>query len=453
MQKVLLIDDEEGIRETLTVMLQIEGFEVKTAPDALKGLTMLENGEIFDFILCDVKMPRMDGIEFLKAVKSKDEIDSIIIMITAYGNIDTPVDAVKNGADDYIRKPIKTEELVLRMKMAEEKNKLKKDNIALRMELGRAEGFDNIISVSKKMDDLKELSLKAAQYNTTVLITGESGTGKELIAKCIHENSKRKDGPFVAVNCAAIPDTLLESELFGYTKGAFSGATDSKTGLIEHANEGSLFLDEIGEFPLQLQTKILRVLQEQDIRRLGETKEVKVDIRVIAASNLNLEDEVKEGNFREDLFYRLNVLPIHIPALRNRKEDIPHLVEHFIQIFNVKLNQNVKGFSKKAMVEILEYPWYGNVRELENVIERSMIMTDSELIEKIDLPDTENKKNLALDSWLDEIPLDEAKDRVEKAYIEKALEQTNGNRTKAAELLGISRRNLLYKLKEYYSEQ
>ena len=451
MLKVLLIDDEEGIRESLTVMLQIEGYSVTALPDAISALQKIDSGELYDYIISDIKMPQMDGIQFLKEIK-KRQVESIVIMITAYGNVETPVEAIQNGADDYIRKPVKSDELILRMKMATEKSRLKKDNYALRMELGKAEGYENIISVSKSMQDLKSLALKASQYNTTVLITGESGTGKELIAKSIHLNSKRSDGPFVAVNCAAIPDTLLESELFGYIKGAFSGANETKKGLIEDANEGTLFLDEIGEFPLQLQTKLLRVLQEQEVRSLGETKERKVDVRVIAATNRNLEEEVNNGNFRNDLFYRLNVLPIHIQPLRTRREDIPHLVEHFITNFNSKLNHNVKGLSKDAMASIMEYPWYGNVRELENVIERSMIMADSDTIDEIDLPDIQNRKDIAIESWLDELSLEEAKGKIEKAYIENALEKTNGNRTKAAELLGISRRNLLYKIKDYYTE-
>ena len=451
MPKVLLIDDEEGIRESLSIMLQIEGFETVALPDAVKALQLIDSGSYFDFIISDIKMPYMDGIEFLREVR-KRELESIVIMITAYGNIETPVDAIKSGADDYIRKPVKTDELILRMKMAEEKNKLKKDNRALRLELGKADGYDDIISVSKSMKEIKDLALKASQYNTTVLITGESGTGKELIAKCIHKNSNRCDNNFVAVNCAAIPDTLLESELFGYIKGAFTGANESKIGLIENADEGTLFLDEIGDFPTHLQTKLLRVLQEQEVRRIGENKEKKINLRVIAASNSDLEEEVRTGTFRSDLYYRLNVLPIHIPSLRARKEDIPHLVDHFITKYNKKLGRNVKGLGKEASNKIMEYPWYGNVRELENTIERSMIMTDTDIIEDIDLPDVQNKRSLPIDTWVEELSLDEAKGRIEKAYIDDALEKTNGNRTKAAELLGISRRNLLYKLKEYHSE-
>ncbi len=451
MPKVLLIDDEEGIRESLSIMLQIEGFETVALPDAVKALKLIDSGSYFDFIISDIKMPYMDGIEFLREVR-KRELESIVIMITAYGNIETPVDAIKSGADDYIRKPVKTDELILRMKMAEEKNKLKKDNRALRLELGKADGYDDIISVSKAMKEIKDLALKASQYNTTVLITGESGTGKELIAKSIHKNSNRCDNNFVAVNCAAIPDTLLESELFGYIKGAFTGANESKIGLIENADEGTLFLDEIGDFPTHLQTKLLRVLQEQEVRRIGENKEKKINLRVIAASNSDLEEEVRTGTFRSDLYYRLNVLPIHIPSLRARREDIPHLVDHFITKYNKKLDRNVKGLGKEASNKIMEYPWYGNVRELENTIERSMIMTDTDIIEDIDLPHVQNKRNLPIDTWVEELSLDAAKGRIEKAYIEDALEKTNGNRTKAAELLGISRRNLLYKLKEYHSE-
>jgi len=451
MPKVLLIDDEEGIRESLSIMLQIEGFETVALPDAVKALKLIDSGPYFDFIISDIKMPYMDGIEFLREVR-KRELESIVIMITAYGNIETPVDAIKSGADDYIRKPVKTDELILRMKMAEEKNKLKKDNRALRLELGKAAGYDGIISVSKSMKEIKDLALKASQYNTTVLITGESGTGKELIAKFIHKNSNRCDNNFVAVNCAAIPDTLLESELFGYIKGAFTGANESKIGLIENADDGTIFLDEIGDFPTYLQTKLLRVLQEQEVRRIGENKEKKINVRVIAASNSDLEEEVRTGTFRSDLYYRLNVLPIHIPSLRARKEDIPPLVDYFITKYNKKLGHNVNGLGKEASNKIMEYPWYGNVRELENTIERSMIMTDTDIIEDIDLPDVQNKRNLPIDTWVEELSLVEAKGRIEKAYIEDALEKTNGNRTKAAELLGISRRNLLYKLKEYHSE-
>lgn len=450
MQKILLVDDEQGIRESLTVMLQIEGYHVTAMENALKALELIETGSSFDFIVSDIKMPGMSGLEFLKKIRKKDT-DSVVIMITAYGDHKTSIEAVQNGADDYINKPVKSEELILRMKMAQEKRKLKEDNLQLREQLGRADGFDDFVSESRIISNIKELASKASRYNTTVLISGESGTGKELLARSIHSNSKRKNGPFFAVNCAAIPDNLLESELFGYAKGAFTGASDSKPGLMENANGGSLFLDEIGEFPIHLQSKLLRVLQEQEVRRLGETRSRKIDVRIITATNRNLEDEVRQGNFRADLFYRLNVLPIRIPPLRERREDVPVLVQFFIEKFNKKLNRNVKGFSDKSMNQILKYPWYGNVRELENFIERTIIFTESDIIDEIQLPDSARRKSNSIDTWLDTISLDQAKSRIEQAYIENALEKTDGNRTKAAKYLGISRRNLLYKLKEYIS--
>lgn len=452
MQTILLIDDEQGIRESLTVMLQIEGYQVTAMDDAVKALELIDSGYAYDFIVSDIKMPRMSGMDFLKEAKKRN-LDSVIIMITAYGNHETSIEAIQNGADDYINKPVKTEELVLRMKMAEERKTLRKDNLQLREKLGQSEGFDDFVSESRVISNIKELASKASQYDTTVLISGESGTGKELLARSIHKNSKRKSGPFLAVNCAAIPDTLLESELFGYAKGAFTGASDSKPGLMENANGGSLFLDEIGEFPLHLQSKLLRVLQEQEVRRLGETRTRKIDVRIIAATNRDLEEEVKEGNFRTDLFYRLNVLPIRIPPLRERRDDIHLLVSYFVEKFNKKLNRNIKGISSEAMNEILKYPWYGNVRELENFIERTLIFTESDIVDKINLPDTANRRPNSIESWLDTIPLEEAKSKIEQAYIEMALEKTGGNRTKAAEYLGISRRNLLYKLKDYISKK
>ncbi len=451
MQKILLIDDEKGIRESLSIMLRMEGYDVTTCEHATTALELIEKGSQYDFIVCDVRLPQMDGITFLTLLREKG-IDSVVIMITAYGNIDTSIECIKKGADDYITKPLKTEELILRMKMAEEKKNLKRDNIRLRNKLNKTEEFSDFISASQQVKEIKELALKASQYKTTVLITGESGTGKELLAKFIHENSPRKNKPFIAVNCAAIPATLLESELLGHQKGAFTGANETRIGLIEQANGGTIFLDEIGEIPFNLQSKLLRVLQEQEIRRVGDSKTIKVDVRVIAATNRDLEEEVNKGTFRADLFYRINVLPIKIPPLRERKDDIPILIDHFVKKFNKKLGKNIKGFSPQALSKILKHPWYGNVRELENFVERSMILAESEIIDHIELPGANTKKEESLELWLDTLSLDEAKARIEKAYIEKALEKTKGNRTKAAQVLGISRRNLLYKIKEYLKD-
>lgn len=448
MKKILLIDDEPGIRETLGVMLELEGFNVTSSDNAKDALRLTEISNEFNFIICDMKMPEMDGISFLKEYKKLNK-DAIVIMISAYGSVDSSIKAVKEGADDYISKPIKIDELILRMRMAEEKFKLKKDNIALKKVLKNDGSFENIVYASKKMEEVIELASKAAQYNTTVLITGESGTGKEVIAQAIHRNSQRKDKRFVAVNCAAIPETLLESELFGYAKGAFSGAEKSKEGLIENADAGTLFLDEIGDIPLNLQTKLLRFIQEGEVRRLGETKMTNVDVRIITATNSDLETAVTEGTFRSDLFYRINVLQIVIPPLRERKDDIPHLIKHFIDIFNMKFDKQVEGFSTHALNQIMEYPWHGNVRELENTIERSVILADSNIISNVDLPGVKSDNSFELDYWYESFSMDKAKQKVEQAYIERALKDTGGNRTKAAKLLGISRRNLLYKLKDF----
>lgn len=449
-QTILIIDDEQGIRESLSIMLQMEGYDTASSENAQKAMEKIENGEVFDFIVCDIKMPGMSGLEFLREVRERN-IDSVIIMITAYGNHETSIEAIKKGADDYITKPVKTEELVLRMKMAEEKRNLRNYNLHLRKELSKSEYFNDFISVSREISELKELAIKASLYNTTVLITGESGTGKELLAKSIHRSSSRKDNPFLAVNCAAIPDTLLESELFGFAKGSFSGASDLKIGLFENASGGTLFLDEIAEIPVHLQPKLLRVLQEQEIRRIGENGSRKIDVRVIAASNKDLGSEVEAGNFRSDLYYRLNVLPLRIPPLRERRDDIPELVRYFVDRFNKKLNRNIKGFSSEAMNGIIKHPWYGNVRELENFVERSMIFADSDIINDIALPSLENAKKFSIESWIDTLSLEQAKSRIEEEYIKRALEKTNGNRSRAAEYLGISRRNLLYKIKEYLS--
>ncbi|MBI2486315.1 MAG: sigma-54-dependent Fis family transcriptional regulator [Deltaproteobacteria bacterium] len=449
MAKVLVIDDEIGVRESLSLILRMEGYDVVCGESASSGIRLIDDGGNYDFIICDIRMPGMDGIQFLREIQNRD-LSSIVIMISAYGTVETSIEAIKSGADDYINKPINSEELVLRMRMAEERKRLRKENLYLHKELGKQKGFEAIVFVSEKVKEVVNFAKKISEYKTTVLITGESGTGKELIARAIHTSSPRKNKPYVAVNCAAIPESLLESELFGYVKGAFSGASNTKRGLFEEAHGGTLFLDEIGEFPNHLQSKLLRVLQEAEIRRLGDTKTIKVDVRIIAATSRDLAQDVIQGTFREDLFYRLNILPVHIPPLRERKEDILVLVEHFIEKYNEKLGCYIKGVSPGVMSELHEYPWRGNVRELENVIERAMILTDSDLIHRIDLGLRGNDQESASDS----LSLNEAWQRLEKAYIEKALSQTGGNRTQAAKLLGLSRRALLYKLKQYgYSEE
>ncbi len=447
-QKILVVDDEKGIRESLTIILEIEGYDVLSAPNADKALELVTEGSKFDFIICDIRLPGKNGIDFLKDIRERG-VSSVVIMISAYGTIETSIEAIKTGADDYINKPINSEELILRMRMAKERKELQIENKNLKKELGFMGELKQIVYSSEVMKGVLELSMKASQFKTTVLVTGESGTGKELIARTIHNGSNRKDCPFVAVNCAAIPETLMESELFGYEKGAFSGASAAKTGLIEEADGGTLFLDEIGEIPLSLQPKLLRVLQEEELRRLGDTKTRKIDLRVIAATSLDIQEAAKQGSFREDLFYRLNVFPIHIPPLRERKDEIPLLVSHFITKYNQKLNRSVKDVTPEVMSAMMHYEWFGNIRELENVIERAMILSDTDHIIKIELMNGERKDNYRIDTWLNSLSFEEAKQTIERKYIERALSETGGNRTKAAKILGISRRSLIYKLKEY----
>ncbi len=447
-QKILVVDDEKGIRESLTIILEMEGYEVLSAAGTDRALELVQQSGRFDFIICDIRLPGRNGIGFLKEIREKG-VSSVVIMISAYGTIETSIEAIKTGADDYINKPINSEELILRMRMAKERKELQIENKNLKKELGFMGELKQIVYSSDLMKGVLELSMKAAEFKTTVLITGESGTGKELIARSIHNSSSRRDSPFVAVNCAAIPETLMESELFGYVKGAFSGAITDKTGLIEEAAEGTLFLDEIGEIPLSLQPKLLRVLQEQEIRRLGDTKTKNVDMRVIAATSLDIVQAAKEGSFRDDLFYRLNVFPIHIPPLRERKDEIPLLVSHFITKYNQKLSRSVKDVAPEVMAGMMQHEWSGNIRELENVIERAMILSDTDYIANIDLMNGEKKDNIKIDTWLSSLSFEEAKQKIERKYIERALTETGGNRTKAAKILGISRRSLIYKLKDY----
>jgi len=448
MKKILLIDDESGIRESLSLLLKSEGFSVTPCENAVEAISHVDTGRNYDIIISDIKMPTLDGIEFVKEIKKRD-LNPIIIMISAYATIEDAIDAIKFGADDYINKPIKIDELILRIGMVEERKRLRKENIYLKSGLDIKSDFDGIVYVSKKMSEIIELAKKASQFKTNVLITGESGTGKDLIANAIHNNSDRNDYSFIAVNCSAIPEALLESELFGYVKGAFSGADRTKHGLFEEAHLGTIFLDEIGELPMTLQTKLLRVLQEREIRRLGDTKTTHIDVRIIAATSRNLEEDINFGKFRDDLYFRLNVFPIHIPPLRERREDIEPLTKHFLEKYSKLLKYEVLEISDIAMNKLTNYDWKGNIRELENFIERTIILSESETINNIDLkPDNTSEKNV-INNWLETLSLEEAKNEIEKEYIKKALNQTRGNRTKAAELLGISRRALLYKLKEY----
>lgn len=444
-RRVLVIDDEENLRHFLTMVLQEEGYEVGTVQDGLEALERMDQSE-WDIILCDIRMPRMDGMTFLKEMKSR-EMAGTVIMMSAYGTIDTAVEAMKVGAYDYVSKPFNADEIILVLKKAEERERLREENVRLRQEVQGDYGLDKIVAKSAAMAEIFNLIKKVARHKSSVLITGESGTGKELVAKAIHYSSDRKDNPLISVNCGAIPENLLESELFGHVKGAFTDAVRTKKGLFEMAHQGTMFLDEVGELPTSLQVKLLRVLQDGEIRRVGGTTSIKVDVGIIAATAKDLAKEVQEGKFREDLYYRLNVLPIHIPPLRERREDIPPLVDHFIDRYNRKLRAHINGISQEVMERFLQYPWPGNVRELENTIERAMILTEEDPIGVEALPrhmHQGDEEGLPVG-----LSVKKNAREMEIRLIKEALKSTGGNRLQAARLLEISHKALLYKLKDY----
>lgn len=451
-KRLLVIDDEENMRHMLISLLGKSGYLVDTASDGYEGLQMIDRNQ-YDFILCDIKMPRIDGMEFLRS--SCDKIaDTTVIMMSAYGTIDIAVKAMKLGAYDYISKPFKTDEIYLALKKAEERESLKKENFQLKERIQRIKenyNFGNMVAKSRVMQSIFSLSAKVAKYDTTVLIYGASGTGKELVARGIHFSGNRSKNAFVPVNCGGIPENLLESELFGYKKGAFTGAVKDKIGLFEEASGGTIFLDEIGEMPLSLQVKLLRVLQENEIRPVGDSKPKKVDVRVLAATSKNLDQEIKKGAFREDLFYRLNVLPINLPPLRERNEDIPLLCNHFINQFNNRLNKDITGIAPAAMSLLLKHNWPGNVRELENVIERAIVLAEDKLLAPENFPSLvgERKGTDQIDKIFEGYSLKNAQKDLEKMLIRKALTKTQGNRTKASQLLEISHPSLLSKIKAY----
>ena len=449
MLKVLVVDDEENIRHMLGLVLKKAGYEVKTVDTGEEALKELLVGR-WDMVLSDIRMPKMTGHELLAQIKARG-LDTTVIMMSAYGDVDTALEAIKMGAYDYISKPFKKDEVLLTLQKAEERERLRRENVRLREETNRVFSFENIVAQSASMKAIFRTVRKIAGYKSTVLITGESGTGKELIARALHVNSDRSNEPWVPVNCGAIPETLLESELFGYVKGAFTDASRDKKGLFQQADGGTIFLDEIAELPLNLQVKLLRVLQEGEVRRVGDTRNVEVDVRVVAATHRDLEDLTGKGKFREELFYRLNVLPVHLPALRERSEDVPLLVQHFLGRHNEKLGTRVKGVEPEAMRLMLDYAWPGNVRELENTIERAIVLSEGDTIEVDALPVRITQSQDSLKQLLrgDNLSIKETSRELERVLIRRALKKTRGNRTRASELLEISHRALLYKIKDY----
>jgi two-component system, NtrC family, response regulator AtoC len=449
MRRVLVVDDEENIRLVLRTLLKKHGYDVEVADSGESALAALDSFDP-DVILTDVRMPRMGGLDLLATLKAKQHPATVIVM-SAYGNVDLAIEAMKAGAYDYVGKPFKPDEIVLVLRKAEEREALRRENRALREQIQKDNQFESILAKSHEMLAIFRTVAKIADFKTTVLITGESGTGKELVARAIHTRSARKTAPFVAINCGAIPANLLESELFGHKKGAFTDATADRRGLFEEASGGTLFLDEIGELPLGLQVKLLRVLQEETIRRLGDSKDVRVDVRIIAATHRDLASDVGAGRFREDLFYRINVLSIAIPPLRSRREDIGLLIDHFLAKNNARLGTNVRGVSPEARKLLLEYAWPGNVRELENTIERAMVLAETDVLQVGDLPERirEALDPVQVHLASGELSIKKTTAAIEQILIRRALQKTKGNRTRAADLLEISHRALLYKIKDY----
>lgn len=445
--KILVIEDEKNLREILKILLEGENYEVSAAGDGTEGLGWL-NRDIFDLIITDIRMPGSDGFQILRKAQEISP-ETLVIMITAFGTTESAIEALKLGAYDYIHKPFKMDEIRLVVKNALEKRKLRGEVSILRDKIRTTYELGNIFYKSSKMQELLRVLPKVANSNSNVLITGESGTGKEFIANAIHNLSPRKEKNLVAINCATFPEGLLESELFGHMKGAFTGAIYNKQGLFEIADGGTLFLDEIVEMPVNLQAKLLRVLENGIFRRVGGTSDVKADVRIVSATNKNPKEAISTGRFREDLYYRLNVIPIHIPPLRERKEDIPLLVEHFVK----KFSTTRRRISAGAMKLLINYQWKGNIRELENLIERVFLMTDKEEISASDIPveisNYPSENNVLPKISTGGINLDTIVADIEKRYLLEALQLSNGVKTDAAKLLNLSFRSFRHRLQKY----
>lgn len=452
MEKILVVDDEPSLRDVLNIMLKKAGYATSTAADGEEALAQV-NKEIYDLVITDLKMPGMGGMEVLKAVKSTSP-ETVVLVVTAFGSAESAVEAMKLGAYDYLTKPFQIDEVQLIIRNALEKRRLSTENMLLKREMASHSSLSNIIGQSEAMQKVFDVIAKVADTRSNVLICGESGTGKELVARAIHYNSSRASAPFVAVNCSAMPETLLESELFGHMKGSFTGAVSNKAGLFEVANGGSIFLDEIGDMSMPTQVKLLRVIQEREFRRVGGTQDVKVDVRLIAATNRDLEKAVAEGTFREDLYYRLDVIPIRLPPLRMRTTDIPLLVQHFLAQFGKENGKQAPTLAPDALQALLAHEWRGNVRELENLIERAVAFAGGSTISAADIRAWLHRPAAAATASPTELPpdgldLEGLICKIEKDLLLKALERTGWVKKKAARLLQLNTRSFRYRLEKY----
>jgi two-component system, NtrC family, response regulator AtoC len=465
--KILVVDDEQGLRQTVSMILREDGHDVEVADNGGSALERLRSGD-FDLVLCDVRMPVLDGPALLKRYTSEGG-SALVIMMSAYGDDEAALEAIRSGAYDYISKPFRADQLLLVVRKAVEREGLRREVRQLREELNAARSGDGMVGNSESLRNVVAMARRAAAHPTTVLITGESGTGKELLARLVHRESPRAGAPFVAVNCGAIPESLLESELFGHAKGAFTGATAARDGLFQEADGGTIFLDEIGELPQQLQVKLLRALQEGEIRRVGDNAVIPVNVRVLAATARALESEVEAGTFRQDLFYRLNVVRLHIPPLRERPEDLGDLAAHFVVRHNERLGLSVRAPGAEVIRALAEHSWPGNVRELENLLERAMVLGDGRELDAGSIASlvSEGRSAGGGRNWTggragtggpsdgdgevgdDDLSVKRRSIALERALIARALERTGGNRTRAAQLLELSHRALLYKIREY----
>jgi DNA-binding NtrC family response regulator len=444
-ERILVVDDEERMLQLLDKLLTEEGYEVRTTSKAEEALRILGDTDC-DLVISDVRMPGMDGLALLKNLNEQGSTATVILM-TAYASVNAAVEAIQAGAFHYLTKPFKIDEMLMAVRKSLESHHLQREVKALREEVQERYGLDNIVGKSKAMDQVFDLVKRVGKTQSTVLIFGKSGTGKELIAKALHFHSRRSKMPFVAVNCSAIPETLMESELFGHTKGSFTGAVSNHKGLFEEAHKGTLFLDEVGEVPPSIQVKLLRTLQEREIRRIGGRENIQIDVRVIAATNRDLDEMVQNGDFREDLFYRLNVIPIRLPELRERTDDILPLAEHFIEKFCAQNETPHKRLSREALQRMMEYPWPGNVRELENVMERTVALCEKDLIDIEDLP--VHLENRFEDGNALQVGTDATLEELERQHIELVLRKTGSHQIRASKILGIDRRTLYRKLIKY----